>query len=140
MDTFSRAERSEIMRRVHSENTRPERSVRSILHRLGYRFRLHGRVLPGTPDIVLPKFETVVFVHGCFWHRHPNCPRASMPASNQSYWHDKFQRTISRDKSNTALLRRMGWRVVIVWECELKHPDRLRTRLRRILKVRHEPS
>lgn len=140
MDTFSREERSEIMRRVRAENTTPERAVRSLLHRMGYRFRLHARALPGAPDIVLPKYKTVVFVHGCFWHRHQNCSRASMPASNQSYWKTKFERTVSRDKSNQARLRRLGWRVVLVWECELKNPDRLRARLRRVLKVGREQS
>ncbi|MEA3364551.1 MAG: DNA mismatch endonuclease Vsr, partial [Candidatus Hydrogenedentes bacterium] len=95
------------------------------------RFSLHRKDLPGKPDIVLLKYRTVVFVHGCFWHRHPNCKRAAIPATNREYWLPKFQRTVARDKANRRKLRRMGWKVVIVWECELKRPERLGPRLAR---------
>ncbi len=120
MDTFPPDKRSDIMRRVHSTNTTPERKVRSLLHRLGYRFRIHRSDLPGRPDIVLPKHRTVVFVHGCFWHRHQDCPRATTPSSRQEYWLPKFRRTVDRDKRNQEGLRDSGWNVVVVWECETK--------------------
>ena len=132
LDTFSKHKRSWIMRRVHSANTRPEIMVRSLLHRLGYRFRLHRTDLPGNPDIVLPKHRTVIFVHGCFWHRHPGCRRASTPASNQDYWLPKFRATVKRDKKNQAALRRAGWKVMVLWECQTKKPESLS---RRILKM-----
>jgi DNA mismatch endonuclease (patch repair protein) len=123
LDTFTRQKRSWIMSRVHSANTKPEIVVRSILHRLGYRFRLHKKELPGAPDIVLPKYNTVIFVHGCFWHRHLNCSHATLPASNQEYWLTKFKRTVERDKKNRRRLRELGWKVIVVWECELRNPE-----------------
>lgn len=118
------------MKLVRSRDTTPEKMVRSILHRLGLRFRLHRKDLPGNPDIVLPKYSTVVFVHGCFWHRHPGCRRATTPAVNQDYWLAKFDRTVERDKKNMNELRKRGWQVVVVWECELRNPDRLANRLK----------
>ena len=124
------ADRSRIMRAIKGKNTTPEMSVRSLLHRLGYRFRLHVKNLPGSPDIVLPKYHTVVFVHGCFWHRHPRCKRASMPASNVEFWAAKFAANTKRDKQNVKDLRKLGWKVVIVWQCELKDEDKLKRRLR----------
>ncbi len=129
MDTFTPEARSAIMKRVRSANTAPEMQVRSMLHRQGFRFSLHRRDLPGAPDIVLPKHRTAVFVHGCFWHRHRNCKRATTPASRPEYWLPKFERTVARDKSNLRRLRKLGWRVVVVWECELKHPERVLRRL-----------
>lgn len=106
------------MRRVHSTDTTPERLVRSLLHKLGYRFRIHRLDLPGKPDIVLPKRRTVVFVHGCFWHRHQDCPHATTPASRREYWLPKFKRTVDRDRKNQEELQESGWNVVVVWECE----------------------
>lgn len=129
MDTFSPEQRSEIMRRVRSTNTVPERKVRSLLHRLGFRFRLHRKDLPGKPDIVLPKYSSIVFVHGCFWHRHAGCINATTPASNQKYWLPKFKRTLERDQKNQMELNRLGWNVIVVWECELRELDRLAVRL-----------
>lgn len=129
MDQFSQSERSWIMSRVASQDTSPEVAVRSILHRLGFRFSLHRKDLPGKPDIVMPKYHTVVFVHGCFWHRHGKCKRATTPSTNRDYWLPKFERTIARDKANQRRLRRMGWGVIVVWECELKKPERLAARL-----------
>ena len=117
------------MRRVRSADTVPERKVRSLLHRLGFRFRLHREDLPGKPDIVLPKYSTVVFVHGCFWHRHPRCPQATTPATRQEYWLPKFKRTMERDRRNERELRRRGWNVIVVWECELRQLDKLAQRL-----------
>ncbi len=131
MDTFSQRARSEIMRRVGSKDTQPELTVRSVLHKLGFRFRVHRQDLPGTPDIVLSKHRTVVFVHGCFWHRHKRCKRATTPSTRLEYWAPKFERTILRDKCNTRKLKKLGWRVIIVWECEtLDHAKLARLLLR----------
>lgn len=129
MDTFPPEKRSDIMRRVHSTDTAPERKVRSLLHRLGYRFRIQRSDLPGKPDIVLPKRRAVVFVHGCFWHRHQGCPRATTPASRQEYWLPKFGRTVDRDRRNQEALRKSGWNIVVVWECETKDLVRLGERI-----------
>ncbi|MHC1790057.1 very short patch repair endonuclease [Solidesulfovibrio sp.] len=136
MDTMSVAQRSRIMARVKGRDTRPEKALRSLLFRHGFRFRLHQASLPGKPDIVLPRYKTVIFVHGCFWHRHAGCKRASMPASHAAYWERKFQRNVSRDAANKAKLEQMGWRVLIVWECELRtledHIDALATAIGRL--------
>jgi len=128
-DTFTPEERSAIMRQVRSKNTSPEKKVRSLLHLHGYRFRVHCDNLPGKPDIVLKKYRTVVFVNGCFWHRHENCRRASTPTSNKEYWLAKFERNQSRDQRDQILLNEQGWQVLIVWECELGNPDQLVNRL-----------
>jgi DNA mismatch endonuclease, patch repair protein len=133
MDTFSPQKRSAIMRRVRSVNTRPEMKVRSLLHRLGFRFRLHRKELPGNPDIVLPKYRAVIFVHGCFWHRHPGCPQASTPATRREYWLPKFRRTVERDRTNQDELRELGWNVLIIWECEIRKPEELACRIKQAL-------
>lgn len=125
------------MRRVRSRNTMPEKKVRSLLHRLGFRFRLCRKDLPGKPDIVLARHSTLIFVHGCFWHRHPGCPRATTPATHQDYWLPKFKRTVERDQRNQKELRQRGWRVIIVWECEIKNIDRLTERLRSTINTPH---
>lgn len=130
-DTFTVRERSWIMSRVRGKDTSPERAVRSMIHRMGYRFRLHRKNLPGKPDIVLPRHRCVVFVHGCFWHRHKGCKRASTPQSNVAYWEKKFRRNVERDRQRRHDLRKLGWRVVVVWECELRDPDKLAVRLLR---------
>lgn len=127
-DRASREQRSRNMAAVRSSDTGPERAVRSILHRLGLRFRLHQKALPGTPDIVLKRHATVVFVHGCFWHGH-NCPRGKPPATRPEFWIPKLQRNRVRDMDNAKRLRAQGWRVLTVWECELRKPDRLSKRL-----------
>ena len=116
-DTLTPEKRSELMSRIRSKNTKPEIRVRSILHSMGYRFRLHGN-LPGRPDIVLPKHRTAVLVHGCFWHQHPGCSR--QPKTRKSFWKEKFSRNKERDKQQLEALGNMGWNVVVVWECELK--------------------
>ena len=121
LDTFSPEKRSDIMRRVRSTDTTPERKVRSLLHGLGFRFRLHRNDLPGKPDITPPKRRSAVFVHRCFWHRHQNCPHATTPSSRQEYWLPKFNRTIERDRRNQEKLRQQGWNVIVVWECETKN-------------------
>ena len=128
MDTASPEKRSWIMRQVKGRDTSPEKIVRSLLHRMGYRFRLQRDDLPGKPDIVLPRFN------GCFWHRHSGCKRATTPATNVDYWQTKFARNVARDARNQAELEKMGWRVVIVWECELKDKTTLEKRLDDYLK------
>jgi len=107
------------MSKVPSSNTTPEKLVRKWLHGEGFRFRINVENLPGKPDIVLKKYNTIIFVHGCFWHRHKNCKRASMPATNSKYWEDKFQKNIERDKRNKKELKKLGWNVLIIWECEI---------------------
>jgi DNA mismatch endonuclease (patch repair protein) len=133
LDTFSKEKRSWIMSRVRSADTSPEIKVRSTLHRLGYRFRLHRGDLPGNPDIVLPRHRTAIFVHGCFWHRHPRCKEASTPATRKGYWLPKFERTVKRDRRNRKELRKIGWEVVVVWECQTKDSRKLERRLEKAL-------
>lgn len=118
MDKISPERRSWNMSRIRSKDTAPEIRVRSALHRAGYRFRLHVKDLPEKPDIVLPKYKTVILVHGCFWHRHKGCPEASVPSTNQEYWKKKFQRNVERDKQDQAELKKLGWKVIVIWECE----------------------
>ena len=117
------------MSRIRGRNTGPEKLVRSLLHRMGYRFRIQNRKLPGNPDIILPKYRAVILVHGCFWHRHPACKFAYTPKSRIDFWERKFRANVDRDRRAEALLRKTGWRVIIVWECETADPSRLRERL-----------
>jgi len=119
-DRLSRERRSWNMSRIRSKDTKPEILMRSLLHKAGYRFRLHRKDLPGNPDIVLPKYRTVIFVNGCFWHRHNGCPEASVPKTRAAFWEAKFRNTVERDRQNTKKLEALGWRVVTVWECELE--------------------
>lgn len=121
-DRLSRERRSWNMSRIRDRDTEPERLVRSALHRAGYRFRLHCRDLPGRPDIVLPRYRTVVFVHGCFWHRHCGCRLAYAPKSRTAFWQAKFRSNVERDRRNARELRLLGWKVVTVWECEADRP------------------
>lgn len=135
MDRLTRERRSWNMSRITNRNTKPELSVRSLLHQLGFRFRLHRQGLPGSPDIVLPRFRTVVFVHGCFWHRHCGCRFAYEPKSRISFWRKKFARNLERDREVRKLLRKLEWHVLIVWECELRAPLKLSKRLQRALRL-----
>jgi DNA mismatch endonuclease (patch repair protein) len=132
-DVLSPAERSALMSRIRGKDTTPERAVRSMVHGLGYRFRLHGRDLPGRPDLVLPRLRTVIFVHGCFWHRHARCRYATTPATRRAFWLEKFERNVERDRRTAAALRRFGWSVITVWECQLRRPEKVRARLGRML-------
>lgn len=136
-DPLTPAARSAHMAKIRGAHTQPERRVRSLLHRLGLRFRLQHAALPGRPDIVLRRHATVVFVHGCFWHRHAAgaCKGATTPKTNQGFWLRKFRANVRRDAGNQRDLRRAGWRVVVVWECELARPERLAARLRRLFGV-----
>jgi DNA mismatch endonuclease, patch repair protein len=119
MDKLTTERRSWNMSRVRSKNTKPECAVRSLLHRIGYRFRLHGKELPGQPDIILPKYRTVIFVHGCFWHRHEACVRSKLPSTNIAFWKQKLNENVERDRQNREALEVAGWRVIVVWQCEL---------------------
>lgn len=132
-DTLTISARSALMSRIRGRDTKPEIVVRSLLHRMGFRFRICRRDLPGSPDIVLPRHAAVVFVHGCFWHRHARCKGATSPKSRVDFWQDKFAKNVERDKRNRRDLRRLGWKVVVVWECELKKPEKLEAKLRRLL-------
>ena len=112
------------MSRIQGKNTSPELLLRSLLHRQGYRFRLHDKSLPGKPDIVLPKYKTVIFVNGCFWHRHEGCQYTTVPKSRAEFWAEKFRLNVERDYKNAERLRASGWHVIVVWECELKSPEK----------------
>jgi DNA mismatch endonuclease (patch repair protein) len=123
-DTLTKEKRSWNMSRIKAKNTKPEIMVRSRLHRAGYRFRLHVKDLPGKPDIVLPKYNTVIFVNGCFWHQHQECRGGRIPKSRKRYWEPKLLGNVERDKKNIRKLRKLGWRVKVVWECEInKNPQ-----------------
>jgi len=122
-DHVSKTKRSQIMRAVGSKNTKPELLVRSAAHRMGLRFRLHRRDLPGSPDIVFPKHKTAMFIHGCFWHQHEGCRKSGTPKTNAKFWNDKFCRNVERDRKNIAELKQLGWDVVVVWQCELGSPE-----------------
>ena len=127
------ASRSKNMSAIKSKNTKPEVEVRKLLHSMGFRFRLHKKDLPGSPDIVLPKYKTVIFVHGCFWHRHRNCKYASNPKTRVEFWNKKFKDNIERDIKNQEKLKSLGWKLKIIWECETKNNDKLREKLIHIM-------
>lgn len=128
-DHISKQKRSWNMSRITSKDTKPEIVVRFLLHSLGYRFRLHRKDLPGKPDIVLPKYKTVIFVHGCFWHRHEGCKKATTPKSNMEYWLNKFARNISNDIRHKRELQELGWSVIVIWECETKNVQMIMDKL-----------
>jgi DNA mismatch endonuclease (patch repair protein) len=132
-DVFTKEKRSWIMSRVKGRDTKPEMLVRSFVHRMGYRFRIHRRDLPGNPDIVLPRHGKVIFVHGCFWHGHKPCPRSKRPATNKIFWNKKLDANIERDKRFRKGLRRMGWKLLVVWQCETHNPEKLFGKLERFL-------
>lgn len=119
-DRISKEHRSWNMSRIRSRDTGPEMQLRSMLHRAGYRYRLHHPELPGHPDIVLPKFRTAIFVHGCYWHRHQGCSNATTPKTRTEFWKKKFSETVKRDRLKSEQLEELGWQVISVWECELK--------------------
>ncbi|SDY39846.1 very short patch repair endonuclease [Nitrosomonas halophila] len=119
-DTMSSAQRSRIMSRVRAKNTRPEMTVRRLLHSMGYRYRLHDTSLPGKPDLVFASRHKVIFVHGCFWHGHEGCRFFAVPKSNRDFWNDKFKRNMARDEANYVKLCEAGWSVLVIWQCELR--------------------
>ena len=122
-------QRSRNMSAIKSKNTKPEIKVRKILHSMGYRFRLHSKGLPGSPDIVLPKYKTVIFVHGCFWHRHENCKYASTPKTRKEFWNKKFTENKKRDSEIQEKIKILDWRSVVIWECETKNIENLRDKI-----------
>ena len=137
MDTHSKAQRSFNMSRIRSRDTVPEMIVRRLLFSMGYRYRVNSKDLPGKPDIVFTRKRKVIFVHGCFWHRHADCRYATMPNTNTNFWHAKFNRTKERDKENYESLKLMGWEYIVIWECKIKKGNTgyLKNRLQRFLRT-----
>ena len=135
-DKLTAARRSENMRRVKGRNTKPELIVRRIVHGMGFRYRLHGKHLPGKPDLLFTSRRAVIFVHGCYWHQHPGCSRATIPQSNVAFWTDKLARNRKRDADQVRALKTAGWRPLVIWECETKDARRLGQRVRRFLDSR----
>lgn len=133
MDRLSKEKRSWNMSRIRNSDTGPERIVRSALHKLGYRFRLNRKELPGKPDIVLPKYRTALFIHGCFWHRHRGCSLAYTPKSNTEFWLSKFARNVQRDSEVATALSSTGWKQLVIWECEAKDHTLLASKLKKAL-------
>ncbi|HEX5483989.1 MAG TPA: DNA mismatch endonuclease Vsr [Terriglobia bacterium] len=132
MDVFSSTQRSEIMRRVKSKDTQPEILVRKLIRSMGYRYSVNRKDLPGCPDLVFTKRKRVIFVHGCFWHQH-SCGGAALPKSHRDYWMGKQARNAKRDRRNIRKLRRSGWKIVVVWECQTRSLDKLSGRLQRFM-------
>ena len=132
-DRLSPERRSYLMSRVRAKDTTPELRVRKLAHAMGYRFRLHRRDLPGKPDLVFPRLGKIIFVHGCFWHRHEGCPLATNPKSRTEFWSAKFERNVERDCLVQAELRALGWDVLVVWECEIKAGNMIADRIREFL-------
>lgn len=135
VDSISKKHRSWNMGRIKSKDTSPEKIVRSLLHKMGYRFRLHRKNLPGKPDIVLTKYKAVIEVRGCFWHRHKNCKETTTPKSNTEFWLEKFRKNVERDKKNKLKLKELGWKVIVIWECETKNKQEIVDMLKRINSV-----
>lgn len=139
MDVLTPEQRSRNMRAIKGRDTRPELIVRGLVHGLGYRFRLHGHSLPGRPDLVLRRLRVVIFVHGCFWHRHRCRYGRAMPATRPTFWKAKFASNVDRDRRTARTLRHMGWRVLVIWECQTRDADRLRARLAKFLATSDKP-
>lgn len=130
-------QRSALMARVRSKDSKPELVVRRLAHRMGYRFRLHRRDLPGTPDLVFPRFRKVVFVHGCFWHRHRGCTRTTNPKTRKAFWSHKFKQNVRRDRIKERQLKALGWDVLVIWECETFDDCKVSGRLNAFLSDHH---
>jgi DNA mismatch endonuclease, patch repair protein len=135
VDIVSKEKRASMMAAVRQKNTRPETALRRALHGMGLRFRLHRRDLPGTPDIVFPRSRVVIFVHGCFWHRHKGCGRATIPATKRRFWLEKFSGNVERDRRAQRALATLGWRVVVVWECQVLTTDSTNKVAQKILNI-----
>lgn len=133
MDNLSPAQRSKVMGRIRSIDTKPEMEVRRLIYLMGYRYRLHQKDLPGTPDIVFRLRRKIILVHGCFWHRHENCRLARVPKSNEEFWKSKFESNCLRDLRNMDLLEKERWKVLVVWQCELRDLQRLKARMKEFL-------
>jgi DNA mismatch endonuclease (patch repair protein) len=133
-DIFSKEKRSQIMAAITGKETKPEIAVRSFLFSKGFRFRKNVKTLPGTPDIVLPKYKFIILVHGCFWHGHKNCNKATLPTSNTTFWKEKIQSNLKRDKKVRLALKRSGWTVFTIWECEIKNIASFERTMKKLLK------
>lgn len=133
MDIVSSAKRSRMMAGIKGKNTKPELVVRKLVHGMGFRYRLHRKDLPGSPDLVFPRLKKVIFVHGCFWHRHPECKFAYTPKSNVHFWLNKLEGNTRRDERVLAALDALGWKVLIVWECEVSDPPALTLKVKSFL-------
>lgn len=133
IDTLTADQRSELMSRIRAKDTRPEKRVRRLLHRLGYRYRLHASDLPGRPDLVFRPRRKAIFVHGCFWHRHEGCPRNQVPKTRRKFWVNKLDGNVRRDRRNQAALRDQGWRVLVIWECETTDLEHVADKAREFL-------
>src|SRR3569833_6543 len=129
MDNLTPERRSWLMSQVRRSDTKPEIAVRRALHKMGLRFRLHSSSLPGRPDVVLPRWRTVIFVHGCYWHRHHRCRKTTTPSTNRAFWNQKFAANVERDRRCRRALRKAGWKVLVVWECQTADEHLLRSRL-----------
>lgn len=132
MDIFSKSKRSDIMSKISGKETKPEISVRKYLFLKGFRYRKNVNDLPGKPDIVLPKYKTIIFIHGCFWHGHEGCKKSNLPTTNTEFWSEKIGKNIKRDRFNINNLNNKGWKVIIVWQCELKNADVMDKRLMKL--------
>ena len=132
MDIWDRQQRSKMMSKIRSKNTKPEIALRKALFAKGFRYRINDKKLPGKPDIVLPKYNVVIFMHGCFWHEHENCKRAHLPKSNIDYWENKIRTNKERDVRNRELLSALGWKIIIVWECEINTVEKLKNIINKI--------
>ena len=135
-DTISPKHRSWNMSRVRSKNTKPEIKIRSMLHAKGFRFRKNVKNLPGVPDIVLPKYKSIIFVHGCFWHQHKGCVKSHIPKSNVEFWTEKLGKNVVRDKKHNKELKQAGWRILTIWECEMKDLNKLERKLKKFFESR----
>ncbi len=139
-DVVDKATRSRMMAGIKAKDTAPELEIRRVLHSHGYRYRLHVKTLPGKPDIVLPKYRTAIFVHGCFWHQHPGCKDAVMPKSNTKFWKDKLAGNARRDAHNISELEKLGWLCLVVWECEVNNGTKQKQLIRKVRRGQFRPN
>lgn len=130
MDRVTADRRSEIMRRIRSKDTSIEMTIRRLVHGMGYRYRLHAKDLPGSPDLVFRGRRKIILVHGCFWHRHRKCPLSSTPKTRVDFWKEKFEKNMVRDRRNLRELKKLGWSILVVWQCEIKDKDKLEKKIR----------
>jgi DNA mismatch endonuclease, patch repair protein len=135
MDFLTKKKRSALMSHVRGKNTKPELAVRRIVRRLGYTFRMYDQSLPARPDLVFPSMQKVIFIHGCFWHRHYRCQKATMPKTRVAFWRNKFKQNKLRDRSKLKQLRGQGWKALTVWECETRFPEKIRDRIQQYLET-----
>lgn len=129
MDIVTKEKRSWMMSRIRGRNTKPEMIVRSLAHQMGFRFRLHQKDLPGKPDLVFKQLNKIIFVHGCFWHHHGRCKIAHIPSTNKKFWREKFEKNKLRDKKNKKSLKKLGWEILTIWECETYKPEKVLRKL-----------